>query len=80
MSYNPSNMELMRNAARSIHQQAAELAQHKFKPGDKVEDNSGFRGTVVECCEYENLGRWYVVSLPGGRAVRYDQELTLVRE
>lgn len=53
---------------------AAEPKTPRFKIGDRVVDRSGFEGTIREITFY-NGGHWYDVRLPGGVAVRYDDDL-----
>lgn len=45
--------------------------------GTRVKDRDGFEGSIAAITDHD--GRfWYDVALPGGRAVRYPQELTIV--
>lgn len=48
-----------------------------LKVGAKVIDRDGFRGTITQVTDWRG-SRWYDVRFPGGGAVRYDQDLTVV--
>lgn len=53
--------------------------QTQFKRGDKVIDRSGFTGSITNVTIWEG-SVWYDVRFDRGEAVRYDEDLTLVRE
>lgn len=55
-------------------QAPTELPTTSFKVGDRVVDRDGFEGVVSEVVHW-NGSHWYDVRLPGGLAVRYDNDL-----
>lgn len=51
----------------------------KFNQHDKVTDGT-YEGVIAEVINFEDGGHAYAVRFDGGRAVRFENELTMVKQ